>query len=521
MPISTLDAPGKKLYEQVYNASKKNGDSEEVAAKKAWAAIKTAGWKKEEDGIWRKQSEISEFSMVLKDVAYNKETDEMRWKADASDIDTDSYDDNMSMELFSDFIFRIGIKELPPEEFRSEFWSGGNPYLSISHYPDLNGDGVPGDVKQIYVDGTFLKAKGTFFNTSLGKACFHALYEEMNWTPKDKSEAKKPVRVSIGFLDWGHKHKSDGSIFERKSLDDSCPRCVEEIVMSLTQNDYQRCGKIYLKGQLIHLALTRVPVNKRTIMEVDKSEAKSMVTQLEDAASIVGDEKAEELEEKAKLIGKSEVLVTRADTTCPKCGKDLVDGKCPECDNEDEMNEEAKCKKKKSEAVETKADYSEVLSAISELKSMLTVEKSKEHPLDATFAQFKSDFDGIVALETSSDEKLKSIQGSYARVGETIISLISPKKIETEKSNAVATDLVTALKEVMSPIAQKLELVSVQLADLKRQEPVMKSVVIPQRTSINPSLVRQSEATPKTQSVTPNLRAMLEKAADSAAGIMR
>lgn len=331
MPTGTLSGEGKKLWEKIYNDSKSKGDSEEIAARKAWAGIKSAGWHKDKDGKWVKSS-FAEFSMVLKDISYNKTEEKMRWKADASDIDTDSHDDSMSLELFADFLARIESKEKPPEEFCSEFWQGGLPYLSISHYSDFNGDGVPGDVEKVYVDGKFLKSAGTFYNTKLGKACFRALYDELNWTPKSEQDKKDHVRVSIGFLDYGHKHKSDGTIFERKSIDDVCPRCIEEIIMSLMDDNYQRCGKIYLKGHLIHEALTRVPVNKRTIMEVDRSEA-GMVTQKEDAASIIGEELADELEEKAKLTEKSEALVTRADKTCPD-GEKMVDGKCVKCDKE-------------------------------------------------------------------------------------------------------------------------------------------------------------------------------------------
>jgi len=57
--------------------------------------------------------------------------------------------------------------------------------------------------------------------------------------------------------------------------------------------------------------MTRVPVNQRTDMEVERA----MTTRKEDAASIIGDELAEEIEDKAKLVGKSEALVIKADET--------------------------------------------------------------------------------------------------------------------------------------------------------------------------------------------------------------
>lgn len=544
MPFSNMPSDCFKLWEKVYNSYKDKGMDEKEAAQRAYGAIKNAGWHKGADGKWTKKAAFAEFSMVLRDIAYNKPTNEMRWKAVASDTDEDSYGDSMSLELFNDFINRINSKEPPPEEFRSEFWNGGYPYVSISHYPDMSGDAVPGDVRKVYVDGNRFKSEGTFFDTPLGKACFRSLYEELNWTP-EKSE-KDPVRVSIGFLDWAHKHKSDGSTFERKSIDDICPRCVEETLMSLTQDGYERYGKIYLKGHLIHEALTRVPVNKRTSMEVDRSEADDMVTQKEDAASIIGKELAEELEEKAKLVGKSEVLVTRAAETCPKCGKEMVDGKCPECDVADDMAEEAKCKKKSETEVETVAsvegstftntsipapapDMTPVLSAISELKSLISSMNPVEvksvavssHPLDAAITQLRSDFDAAMRLEVPVEERLKAIQESYTKVGEQIISLATPKK-EEKSTSSNSNDLISALREVMTPIAQKLDLVSVQLSDLKEKPVVKSTTVVPERKSVRSQtpIVANSDFTiPQTE--TPSLRKMLERNYARSQGIQR
>ena len=70
---------------------------------------------------------------------------------------------------------------------------------------------------------------------------------------------------------------------------DKCPLCTEGLK-----------GKQYLGGLLIHLALTRVPANIRTDIDVEVD--KSMTTRKSDAASIVGEELANEIEEKAKLV---------------------------------------------------------------------------------------------------------------------------------------------------------------------------------------------------------------------------
>jgi hypothetical protein len=119
---------------------------------------------------WHKKAQLSEFSLILKSAKFDESTGEMRWRADASDTDNDIRKDNMTLSLFSDFIGRIERDEFAPEEFRSDFWSGGMPYLSVAHYSDLNGDGVPGPVENVYIDGSFLKARGQYDDTPLGRA---------------------------------------------------------------------------------------------------------------------------------------------------------------------------------------------------------------------------------------------------------------------------------------------------------------------------------------------------------------
>ena len=296
MPITVNDAPevlpanAKEIFVAAFNRSFRDtceGDTkarDECASKIAWSAVKTK-FKKSADGNWIPKAEIQTLSLTLKSASYHKATNEMRWKADASDIEDDSYRDNMTLELFSDFIERIESGEEPPEPFVEEFWKGGMPYLSLSHYRSLGGKGVPGIVNKLYQDGSFLKANGSFHDNDLGRACFKSVNNDLY--NEERSEADNKVRISIAFLDWKHKHKSSGNVFERTKVSDICLECIVESITGEGE------GKEFLKGHLIHLALTRVPVNKRTSMEVDRS----MTTQLEDAASIVGDENAKLLED--------------------------------------------------------------------------------------------------------------------------------------------------------------------------------------------------------------------------------
>jgi hypothetical protein len=293
MPFSSLpkDSPGFKLWEKVHDASIKAGDDEATAAKKSWGALKNAGFEKQGDK-WVKKNALVEFSMAITPGS------SMRWKMTASDTKKDLYDERMTLPLYKSFIENINSKKPVPEAFKSlvtsDFWKGGMPYVSISHYPDLNGEAVPGIPEAVYTDGDTLKAKGKFFDTKLGQNCYKSIADDLS-TPEDKK-----IRVSIAFLDLAHQH-GDNPVFHRNSLADTCPQCEEGIG-----------DKKYLEGYLVHFALTRVPVNQRATVEVDKSMAK--ITRKQDAASIIDPELAEELEKKAMLVGKSDVLVEFSDT---------------------------------------------------------------------------------------------------------------------------------------------------------------------------------------------------------------
>lgn len=252
-----------------------------------------------------KESGVVEMSLRITKASYNKSEDTPRnWTAIDSDIDEDLYQEKMSIDLYKDFINRIETHTPVPEQFKSIIcendWCGGMPYLSLAHYKA--GDGlknVPGLVKSVFVDGTRLKSKGILGDTPLGRKTFEALVEDL-YKKKSGDTEHLPVRISIGFLDLEHKHLSEVGgqefTFERKDVGQICPLCAQGIG-----------GKIYTKGQLVHLAMTRVPVNPRTEMVAEKS--MDIQTKKDDAKSIVGD-LADELEEKSAV---SDVLVVRSD----------------------------------------------------------------------------------------------------------------------------------------------------------------------------------------------------------------
>lgn len=251
-----------------------------------------------------KNSSIVEMSMRIVKASYRtSEPDAMRWTAVDSDTDTDLYDESMSMELYQDFTSRINNHTPVPEAFQEviceQDWCGGVPYLSIAHYKAGTGMmNVPGAVESVFIDGNRLKSKGTLHDNEIGRAVWKSLREDLFLKKSDP--AHLPTRISIGFLDLEHKHIQGVGpeyTFTRTDVGQICPLCSQGIG-----------GKIYMKGQLVHLALTRVPVNPRTEMVAEKS-MDAITTKKDDAKSIIGD-LAETLEEKSLADG---VLVVKSE----------------------------------------------------------------------------------------------------------------------------------------------------------------------------------------------------------------
>lgn len=250
---------------------------------------------------------IAEFSMAITKTSIpNKGDRTMRLSMVNSDTGEDAYEERMSIELFNDFVERIENNTPIPEPFNSvieEGWKGGMPYLSISHYRSGAGKNVPGMPEKVYVDGERLKSSATLNENSLGLAVWKSVNKDLEERDKPIEERsyKYPIRISIGFLDLQHKHEIEGEedfIFTRSELKQKCEKCEAEIN-----------GKVYLKGQLVHLAFTRVPANPRTQVEVLRM-SDEIETRKDDAESIIG-ELAEE------LVGKSTVednaLVVKAE----------------------------------------------------------------------------------------------------------------------------------------------------------------------------------------------------------------
>lgn len=459
MPIGTLPPEAAKLFESVYKNSL-SGEckkDEECAAKRAWGAVKSAGYSKGKDGKWHKKSDVdlsmAEMSLYISKASFDKKTQEMRWFAVASDTDRDDYDEKMSIELYNDFIRRAVEEEAPPEELCTDAWCGGMPYLSLSHYPDLNGRGLVGPTQGLYVDGKMLKAKGVFSDTKLGRACFKSICDDLY--SEEKSEKEK-VRISIGFIDWAHYHGNFK--FERKNLTDRCPMCAQGVG-----------DRTFARGHLLHLALTRIPVNTRTdILPIVED---SMTTRKEDAESIVGEELAEELEHEAKLVGKSEAVVERTDDD-----EELVEVEVSEPEVEEVSVEGENIETPEEEVAELEVaslpvedvvpEETEIQALSREVRELIEIIKPPEkepHLFDTVFGELRAQYDEVMEMDLSPDEKLQLLQDPFTELGNVLRSGVSATPVQETKE--VVPDVVTKaeLEASLNPLIEQVSLLVAQL----------------------------------------------------------
>jgi hypothetical protein len=486
-------------------------------------------------------------SFYITKAVQDKKTGEKRFSATCSNTKEDAFKTFMSLDLFKDFINRIHSGEQPPAEFRSDAWQGGMPYLSVSHYLDLGGMAKAGDTTDLYIDGDYLKAKGTFGDNPVGTKAFEAVVRDLAEKPE------KPIRISIGFLDYGHKH---GNIeWVRKGDYDTCPLCATELG-----------PKVYTRGLLIHEALTRIPANVDTSIGLEeRSMGDDIVTRKDDAESIVGKELAEEMDEKSKLIGMSTAkpaaeVVIRTD----KPAEEPVEEPALETVLEDEVEDDEPEEAESVEVVEearkdvTPADkkaaekqYGNVTYAdpankkypvdteehiraawsyinmpknaakyspaeVSAIKSKIVAAWKKvidkngppaaaekksvaeeaavvvADPLDTAYAELRSTLETIVAdpeLPTQ-DEKLRSLQApfeTFATAVKASVSVSEPEVVADVKLDEGLTkaDLLAALSPIVNAIsAVQSELQAVKLS---QATPIIReSLAVPVRRSFQP-----------------------------------
>jgi cation transport regulator ChaB len=286
--IKNIPKGAQKIWIETFNAVEDESKDENLARQAGWKNVKEKYHKV--DGKWVLKSALVDISLTITKASLHNGT--MRWQAVASDTSPDNKGEATSLPLFQDWVERIEkgttVPFLPPPR---------RPFLGLSHYPSLDGYGEAGPTEKMYIDGECFKAGGTFFDDKdhpLGKALFEAVQKEQSQIKKGNT-VDQPIRISAAW--WDLKHQHGDFVFERKSLDELCPMCEK----GKTDN------KVYLAGQLDHLAATRVPINPRTSLALEEKAMTDKITREEDAASIVGEEQAAQIEEKSQqMVGKSE-----------------------------------------------------------------------------------------------------------------------------------------------------------------------------------------------------------------------
>jgi hypothetical protein len=251
------------------------------------------------------QGNVNMFSMAISKASQDPITGERRYATTSSDTGFDEYNSRMTLQLFNNFVKR-SAEPLPEMlmPLTSDYWKGGMPYLSVSHYLDMNGFAAIGRATDVYVQGNRFKSKGVFGNEvlpGLTDAAFNTIRSEI----KNNVPASQRTRVSILFVDFQHRHLDTGYVFNRRSLTEKCEACKTRGSEPIE----------FLDGYLVHEALTHVPANKRTDIVVE-GRSMPIESQLDDAASIVGQELAQQIEDRSKqhkpvartaLVMKSEV----------------------------------------------------------------------------------------------------------------------------------------------------------------------------------------------------------------------
>ena len=428
---------------------------------------------------------LVELSLYISKVSVDKANGGvMRWRAVASDTAPDLYREMMSNELYDDFIARIksGAKVPTPfDAILNEEWNGGMPYISISHYKSGTGmKNVPGIPDSIYRDGDKLKATGVLYDNPMGHAVFKSLCDDL-YTEKAHKDGK--IRISIGFLDLEHKHLGEGNIpdflFTRSGLDDKCPKCLEGIG-----------NKVYTKGQLVHLALTRVPVNPRTDMEASKSMA--IETKLDDAESIIGKELSEALEEKSLVASDAIVIKSDSESTEVEKAKVVED----ETSKEDAKEDSAEMKKEpmmkgKSELVERKKVATDATS------EDLTYEEDDEEKrqarrntpageksmLEKSFVSLEAKIVELKSQGIPAESALREIQPLFSAFGEEVKkSFETAPTAPVDANSSAVSELINAVKSLTENMSTFQQTVSTELATLKAQ--VSTKSVVTQKSGI-------------------------------------
>jgi hypothetical protein len=423
--------------------------------------------------------EIASFEMAIVKANIDKDG-VMRWRSVNSDIEEDVYGERMSRELFQDFIQHIENNEPIPAPFDSVIaepdWNGGMPYISLAHYKSGAGRvNVPGEPSKIYLDGDALKSKGILYDSPLGRAVYKSLSKDLVEKREDK------IRISIGFLDLEHSH-GDKYTFTRKSLTDKCPLCKEGVG-----------DKIYKKGHLVHLALTRVPANPRTDMEVEKS----MTTKREDAESIIEDEEVlKGLDLKSQA---DDVLVIKSEEEAPVENT----GVSPDTVGVVVTDKSGVNTVSSTTYIGTPDGAKAVVIPIPETYTVTGIPEPT--PLEKSLAALTGKVAVLKSQGLVGDEALQQIQSDYEEIGNVIRSEFTPKPTPEQIANQNLEATLRSFKsellaELSQVVAQTVAPIQSEMSELRALSLVSKSV--PQ--------IKKEESVPQPRSLTLTQKSAIE-----------
>lgn len=410
---------------------------------------------------------IAEMSLVVTKASFDKSEPDPNKKRRItmtnSDVHPDLYREEMSLELFSEFTKHIQNNDPLPEPFREALcedgWCGGMPYLSIAHYHSgRDAKNVPGMPESVYIDGKQLKSKAYLYDNPMGRRLFDALCADEE-ARKSKVDGYEPVRVSIGFLDLEHEHVVEGKsfVFTRTGLGQKCALCADGVG-----------GKIYKKGYLIHLAATRKPVNPRTEMGLEEK-SMDIITKQDDAASIVGEDLAKELEQRSLTIADESIVIRSEETpSTPEPVKtDLETVKSEILDEVRKLFSEFQAKP----VVEESKMEQEVKSHVEDEKKEEEVKEEEKSipavsPLDAQFEALKSALAG---------GKVADVQAVFNALGQEVEKSFTPAP---PSATDIAAIVRSTMEEVVAPLKIQIAQISAQKSDTvsKSQHPVTRAL---------------------------------------------
>jgi chromosome segregation ATPase len=224
-------------------------------------------------------------------------------------------------------------------------------------------------------------------------------------------------------------------------------------------------NKVYTKGQLVHLALTRVPVNPRTDMEVAK--AMTIETKKQDAESIIG-ELSDTLEEKSMT---ADVLVTKSEEVAEVVEeKSEVPVAAPVVEEAQVVEQSIPEPVEKAKVASDKKDEELTYDEADEEKR----EQRRNRPagerslLQKSFDSIESKVMEMKSQGVPAETALREIQPMYNALGEQIKKSLQPEPTieETKSEISELTNIVKSLAETVSTLQQTM---STEIATLKAQ----------------------------------------------------